>query len=412
MRRSVGSLRGRPVAAAVVAVVLAAAGCSPDTDPGSAAPSGSDRKTAAAPLAWEFTHIADSGGALSDVAALAEDDIWAVAPRSDGGPAAHLLHYDGKRWQREPLPEGLGAGLYPPRFEEIGTDELWLRSSGAADGPNSWMRWDGARWSAVTDPPPGSFPDLRSDAALVGELDALGPDDVWALGPDRTALHWDGSRWTSTRLPYDAVDLAVAGPDDVWAVGSRTTGPGTELGQGERCPQPASMHWDGESWKAVETPQARFPEPLPPEPSAGLSQVFVLDDGEVRAYGSNTFNHGEVDPEPQDEYLRLRRDGSAWTEQEPAPGQCAWRTPVDQDDEGLFLDGNWYLTDDGRCVKIERDRLPPSTGARKGSRQSLWLSEIHRVPGTDEWVGAGHVQVNQSGDPFRAPVVVRLRRDG
>ncbi|MER6260832.1 hypothetical protein ABT270_12245 [Streptomyces sp900105245] len=37
-----------------------------------------------------------------------------------------------------------------------------------------------------------------------------------------------------------------------------------------------------------------------------------------------------------------------------------------QDDTGLFLDGNWYLTDDGRCVKIKRRRLPLSTGLSTG----------------------------------------------
>ncbi len=412
MRRCRSAVWRGAAAAAVTATLLTVAGCAPGTAPGPPAPSGSGGGAASSPLRWEFEHIADSGAPLSDVAALAEDDVWAVAPEGDGGPGAHLLHHDGERWRREPLPEALGAGPHPPRLEEIGTEELWLRPSGATDGPASWARWDGDRWSAVPVPPPVPSRDLGADASLVGDLHALGPDDVWALGPDRTALHFDGVRWTSTRLPYDASDLAVAGPDDVWAVGSRSTGPGTELGYGERYAQPASMHWDGASWRAVETPPARFAEPVPPEPSAGLSRVLVLDDGEVRAYGTNTFNHGEVDPEPQDEYIRLRREGSRWVEQEPAPGQCAWRTPVGQEDRGLFLDGNWYLTDDGRCVKIGRDRLPVSTGAREESRQSLWLREIHRVPGTDEWLGAGHVQVNQSGDPFRAPVVVRLRREG
>ncbi|MFJ9177307.1 hypothetical protein [Streptomyces sp. NPDC102360] len=36
--------------------------------------------------------------------------------------------------------------------------------------------------------------------------------------------------------------------------------------------------------------------------------------------------------------------------------------------------------------------------------------EIHRIPGTDEWIGAGKVEASQFGDPFGAPVVVRLER--
>ncbi|MEU6002654.1 hypothetical protein ABZ837_33185 [Streptomyces sp. NPDC047197] len=403
-------------AVAVLVTVFTAAGCGTDSEPtgsratGSTGKEGADGKEgpakgSAGSLTWEFEHIADFSGELTDVAVLAQDDIWAVGTENNGASNAHLLHYDGTRWKREPLPEALGAGLYPPLLEEVGDKALWLRpqTSEDANARNRWAQWDGTRWSALPSPPPGS----------VGELNASGPDDVWALDGEQSAQHWDGTRWTTTRLPHTASDLAVVGPDDVWAVGSRSTGPGTELGDsGEGYSQPASMHWDGTSWKAVDTPQARFAEPVPPEPSAGLGQVFALDSGEVRAYGSNSFNHGEVENEPADEFIRLRWDGSKWVEQEDVPGGCALRTPMGQDERGLFLDGNWYVTDDGRCVKIKRHRLPLSTGARKGSDQSLWLKEIHRIPGTDQWLGAGHVQVNQSGDPFGAPVVVRLKRGG
>lgn len=398
------------MAGVVLAAVLTASGCGTDSGPAGSRTTGStgesDRpKASANSLTWEFEHIADFSGEFVDVAALAEDDIWAVGTENNGRSNAHLLHYDGTKWKREPLPEALGDSPYPPLLEEVGEEALWLRPQTLRDGSanNRWAAWDGTRWSAAAAPPSGN----------VGDFEAAGPDDIWALDGEQTAQHWDGARWTATRLPYRTSDLAVVGPGDVWAVGSRTTGPGTHLeGSGEGYSQPASMHWDGTSWKAVDTPQARFEEPIPPEPSAGLIQVFALDSGEVRAYGTNTFNHGEVENEPAEEFIRLRRDGSKWVEQKAAPGGCELRTPVDQDDKGLFLDGNWYLTDDGRCVKIKRHRLPLSTGARKGSNQSLWLKEIHRVPGTDEWLGAGHVQVNQSGDPFGAPVVVRLKRGG
>ncbi|MET7596824.1 hypothetical protein ABZS84_17390 [Streptomyces sp. NPDC005481] len=413
MRRSAGCRsggighRGAAVAAAVLAGVLTAAGCATDSGPhgspttrsgGDKPPSG----VAKGALTWEFQHIADFNGKLTDVAALAKDDIWAVGSENDGSSPAFLLHYDGTKWTREPLPEALGAGAYPPALEEVGDETLWLRPLTVEDpaAANSWARWDGTRWSAVPDPPPGN----------VGELEGDDPDDIWALAGERSAQHWDGTRWTTTRLPHDASDLAVVGPADVWAVGSRSTGPGTEPGAGERYSQPASMHWDGRSWTSVDTPQARFEEPLPPEPGAGLGDVFARADGEVRAYGTNSFNHGEIENEPADEFLQLRWDGSKWAEEEPAPGGCAQRIPKAEDDKGLFLDGNWYLTDDGRCVKIGRHRLPLSTGAHKESNQSLWLEEVHRIPGTDEWLGAGLVQVNQSGDPFSAPVVVRLQR--
>ncbi|GGV25074.1 hypothetical protein GCM10010277_05840 [Streptomyces longisporoflavus] len=391
-------------AVAVLATALTAAGCGTATED-SAGKDDRRSSSSANTLTWHFDHIADFDGKVADVAVLARDDVWAVGTENNGNSNAHLLHYDGRQWKREPLPESLGSTTYPPKLEEIGEKELWLRPQGSEDPAEAgrWAKWDGDRWAPVPNPPPGN----------PGDFEAANADDVWTLTDERTAQHWDGTRWTATRLPHEATDLAVAGPDDVWAVGSRSTGPGTEMeGSGEEYAQPASMHWDGTSWKAVDTPQARFEEPLPPEPDAGLGQVFALDGGEVRAYGTNSFNHGEVENEPADQSIRLRWDGSKWAEQKSAPGGCALRTPVGQDGEGLFLDGNWYLTDDDRCVKIKRERLPVSTGARKTSNQSLWLAEIHRVPGTDDWLGAGHVQVNQSGDPFGAPVVVRLKRGG
>ncbi|MBO1334531.1 hypothetical protein [Streptomyces sp. VRA16 Mangrove soil] len=399
-------VRSRAVAVgAVLAAVFAAAGCGADTEPRGDRPTGGAHSSPGsqnAALTWEFAHIADFSGRFTDVAALAEDDVWAVATENDGGTGPFLMHYDGARWTRESLPDAIGPSDAPPALDEIGDDTLWLRPkpTGRSSGAQGWARWDGTRWSAVPSPPAGT----------VGDLEAAGPDDIWALTGERTAAHWNGDRWTTTRLPYEAADLAVVGPDDAWAVGRRSTGPGTEGSGGLPYDQPASMHWDGTSWRAVDTPVSRFDDPVPPEASASLGKVFVLDGGEVRAYGENTFDHGETDDEPEDKYIRLRWTGSAWVAQDPAPGGCERRVPLAQDAKGLFLDGNRYLTDTGRCVTIQRPRLPRSTGARSSSNQSLWLSEIHRVPGTGSWLGAGHVQVNQSGAPFDAPVVVRLER--
>ncbi|MYT74864.1 MULTISPECIES: hypothetical protein [unclassified Streptomyces] len=410
MRSVTGTGSRALAAAAVLAAVFTATGCGTDGEPGkdratgSGSPRSSPTSAAASPL-WKFAHIADFDGEFTDVAALAEDDIWAVGQENNGNVAATLMHYDGSRWTREELPDALGRSDYPPKLDEIGEATLWLRpqGTGEASGTTEWAQWDGTEWSAVPHPPTGN----------VGDLEATGPDDIWALADERSAQHWDGSRWTTTRLPYKTADLAVVDRDDVWAVGRRSTGPGTQAPGGLPYDQPATMHWDGTSWRAVDTPVSRFEDPIPAEAGAGLTTAFVLDGGEVRAYGLNSFNHGEGEgAEPDDEYIRLRREGSEWVEQDPAPGGCELRVPVGQDDGGLLLDGNWYLSDDGTCVKVGRHRLPVSTGAGKSSNQSLWLSAVRRVPGTDIWLGCGHVQVNQSGAPFNAPVVVRLERPG
>ncbi|SDK75619.1 hypothetical protein [Streptomyces indicus] len=386
-------------AGAVVALtgLLALAGCGA----GGGTPDPKAKTPDKAPLTWTFDHIAEGSGRITDLAALAPDDIWAVAAGNAASAPARLLHYDGGRWRSDPLPEALARTQYPPRLEQLGEDTVWLRTEAVETNPtgNAWLTWDGTRWSPVANPPTG----------LVGDIEATGPEDIWAVGADRRSVrHWDGTRWSSHRVPHTVEDLAVAGPDDVWTAGYRTTGPGTEAVHGEPYDQPATAHWDGAAFTSVETPQYRFPDPVPPEPGAGLQMLFVRGDGEVRAFGTHSYNHGEVENEPGDESVRLRWDGTRWRDLPPEQGGCADRPPVLDEGKGLVLDGNWYVTDAGTCVKIKRERLPGSTGARAGSKQSLWLESVLRVPGTDTVIGAGHVQVNQSGAPFSAPVVVRL----
>ncbi|MFI6939396.1 hypothetical protein ACIBI4_09005 [Streptomyces sp. NPDC050418] len=391
MRRSVIAIAG-------IALLLAGCGSAdPDGKQPSDRGSSPSKSAPASPLTWEFEHIADFSGKLTDVAALSTDDIWAVTARQDGGEP-ELLHYDGSDWKQQPLPDALGDSTYPPRLEEVGEDELWLSPDRYGPAGTSWARWDGTQWSAVPQPPPGQAYDIEAVAA----------DDIWTLDSERDEVHhWDGARWTTTALKHQITDLAVVGPDDVWVAGHRESGPGTGR---DYYTQPASQHFDGTAWRDVETPVYRFPDPVPPEAGATIGQLFVTEEAELFAYGSHSYNHGEVENEPADETVQLRWDGSRWQKEPYAPDACARRVPVAAEAAGLFLNGNWYLTDDGACVKIKRHRLPEDTGARKTSQQSLWLEEIHKVPGTDEWLGAGHVQVNQSGDPFGAPVVVRLKR--
>ncbi|MGP3950808.1 hypothetical protein [Streptomyces sp. 7N604] len=91
------------------------------------------------------------------------------------------------------------------------------------------------------------------------------------------------------------------------------------------------------SWKLVRTPECHFPDPVPPEPGAYLSDVVALPGDVVRAYGEHTFNHGEVDNEPADEYIRLDWNGTRWTKQPDAKGDCAGRVPAVRDGERVLL---------------------------------------------------------------------------
>ncbi len=360
-------------------------------------------------MSWSCDRILDGSASLSDLAVVAEDDIWAYGSRRDESAGAttneqFLLRRDGDGWREQPLPDVLGTAVSDVRLDAVGSGsgEVWLTATDFTLGETRIARWDGTRWSAL-----GRMPSGRVTA-----LKAFAPDDVWALTQyDNRLQHWDGTSWTTVRPPADGLTaLDGSGPDDLWAVGYRRTGGDAARG-GPELTQPVAVHGDGRTWTRTETPEYHFPDPVPPEPDAVLDHVVVLAEDDVRAFGTHTFNHGEAADEPADEAIHLRWDGTRWTERPEAPGDCAGRTAVLGDGaDGVFLSGNWYLTADGACGKVTRSRLPAGDGVRESSRQSLWPAELARLPGTDEVIGVGHVQVNQSGNPMSKAVVVSLDR--
>ncbi|MEU9468503.1 hypothetical protein AB0D78_17930 [Streptomyces avermitilis] len=407
-------MRRTVVGSAVLTLVLAAAGCGAQGGDGkggatsaSGSPTASSQTAAAAGPAWAYDHVEDGSAEMLDLAAAAEDDIWAAgfelnsdSSDSSAGHGRFLRHFDGTRWRRSPMPAVLGDSVYNARLDSVGSGEIWLTASSPDGTRLKTAHWDGESWTSLAENPTGR----------IGDLKAFGPDDVWVLDGQAEARHWDGSRWTTRALPAEAASLDGTASDDLWAVGSRDSGEGVG-GESEQYTQPAAMHWDGGSWTLVNTPVYRFDDPVPPEPSAALGKVVVVAEDDIRAYGGNGFNHGEVENEPADQPIRLRWDGTRWTDQPEAAGECGDRDPVTVDGtRGLFLDGNRYLAADGTCVKIKRPRLTAEDGARRSSAQSLWLTSVIPVPGTDTVLGAGHVQVNQSGDPKEKAVVVSLRR--
>ncbi len=115
-------------------------------------------------------------------------------------------------------------------------------------------RWDGIAWTAEEGPSPGS---QRNELRAV---DAVGPNDVWAVG--RTAsgfgdrplvLHYDGTDWLDMPLPDEVTGVldgvAAVAADDVWAVGYAGD-PALSLEHS------LALHWDGQLWAVVEAGRA------------------------------------------------------------------------------------------------------------------------------------------------------------
>jgi len=100
---------------------------------------------------------------LSDVVALAPDDVWALGG-SDAGPV--VMRWDGSQWTNMPPPPNSGDAI-----AAVAVDDVWV------SGWNGYFHWDGASWTEVTAAVPGAAYVIRS-----GGMEIVGNCDIWSVG--------------------------------------------------------------------------------------------------------------------------------------------------------------------------------------------------------------------------------------
>jgi len=178
------------------------------------------------------------------------------------------------------------------------------------------VHWDGAAWTQVPSPDPGTEASLRAVAPV-------SPSDIWAVGEynDGTALrtlivHWNGAAWKQVPSPNvsgTTVDNLVAvratSATDVWAVGSYTNS--------NNVSQTLIVHWDGSAWKQVKAPNPGGP--ARDQELTSVASVSAKDAWAVGFYYNGSF----------DQSIILHWNGTAWKQQKsPDPGS-----------QGTFLQG-------------------------------------------------------------------------
>lgn len=341
------------VAAAAVAAVAASAALA---DP--------------AALSWTNTDPAALGDqSLSDVEAIAADDVWAVGvtkPNGAGEPVA--IHWNGEQWRDTDPPGGRSLNDI-----EAVDGEVW--AVGDADATTTLAaRWDGAAWETVPSPEP-SVPDDQ-EPYLTG-VDGAAADDVWAVGSssgmsfpgESTAFmqHWDGREWTLQDVPlpsgveYSSLDtVRVFAADDAWAVGQTIDDAGVIA--------PLLLHWDGQAWSPRELSI----------PEASVNDIAVTADGRIWLAGAVFPDSDPFGGTP----LLVVGDGTDWTELE-VPSTERWLSAIapSGDDEVMAVgdDGEGFLvvTSDGATV-TRQDAPTVEPGTDYAS-----LTAVDRLPDTD-----------------------------
>jgi hypothetical protein len=308
--------------------------------------------------AWRPVQAASGSAAYNEwhaVTVLSSTEAWAAGIYGGEQFALTLIErWDGTQWREVGSPSISDFSNHLYGVAAVSATDVWIVGA-SHQGTGLWktlaMHWDGAAWSIVPTPDPGSIDSLNAVVGISG-------DNVWAVGEVSTSarsagsqamvLHWDGKAWsvmdTGVREQNGTLSSVVAlAADDIWAAGSYADKSGTVL-------QPLFMHFDGKAWKEVGaedqiggtiwgmsaqapndiwavgnfgaltaafhwdgTEWARVPTPNPGDGKGNntLNAVTVVSSGEAWAVGS--YSDGGTDRS-----LALRWDGTQWT-QVPAP---------------------------------------------------------------------------------------------
>src|SRR5438034_6866374 len=186
---------------------------------------------------------------LNGVAVVAANDVWTVGQAANGSTYSTLVeHWNGVAWSIVPSPNVAGNSNVLEAISVVSANDIWAVGYSTDSNFNNHsltIHWNGAAWSIVPSP-------TVNDDILFG-VDAVASNDVWAVGRSQEeartlTLHWNGSAWSVVPSPNDSSEdnilfgVAAVASNDVWAVGEAC------------CEKTLAIHWDGASWSVFPTP--------------------------------------------------------------------------------------------------------------------------------------------------------------
>lgn len=209
---------------------------------------------------------------LSDVTADRPNDAWAIGSARAANQATFepvVEHWNGSSWSMVALPASalkvMGTASPRATIGASSPSNVWAFGIGG-----SWLHWNGKQWTAGTLAPPAK----GALGPYLGSPLVFGPSDAWVFGEYLTSkgtlvpygVHYNGQAWKSFTVPGDfgfAAESAVS-PSDIYAV----------LNAVEARSGGALTHWDGSRWSTVRLPSALTS-------SGELDSLYARSDGDI-----------------------------------------------------------------------------------------------------------------------------------
>src|SRR5438093_7115284 len=275
--------------------------------------------------AWSVVDTPNPGpdaNDLSDLTAIATNDVWAVGGfNTTGFIQSEAVHWNGSAWSGGSTGVGTPGGGKNLLNDVTGfaANDVW--AVGYFDGDNGFgvivrrtliEHWTGASWSQVTSP---NFGTGSNDLFGIGGTSA---SDIWAVGYSRATttaatqgliLHYNGSAWstgtTSSPIPGELAAVAADSASHAFAVGAGPSPNGLPYAQ--------IVQFTGADWTGVTLSQ-------PSVYGEYLNGIAEVSSGEYWAVGA--FINSTTDINAPFSPWNAMWNGSSWTGNTnmPAPG--------------------------------------------------------------------------------------------
>jgi hypothetical protein len=189
--------------------------------------------------------------------ATGASDAWSVwgacrRPPCGGSRGFIVEHWAGSAWQRVPS-ASLPGLTSPDAVTASSSTDAWLFNGSLSSG--SALHWNGTGWTSQ------SLPSwvLRFNESGDVSISApdFGPSDLWVFSLGQEGLgkqkpyagRFNGHRWSKAHLPAVPVQVSAVSKDDIWALGTPDNPGPTEV----------LMHWDGHAWSTLAAPAPTVP---------------------------------------------------------------------------------------------------------------------------------------------------------
>jgi hypothetical protein len=158
------------------------------------------------------TPKADWNSNLEGVTAPARDDAWAIGWLGRKNPTAYIVRWNGYHWRPVALP---AKHFNPMYIDSSAPDDVWVfgYDSGIGEQHEVVYYWSASGWHSVPSPSPQQQGEWGTGGLVVNAA------DVWF--PISPAVHWNGQRWQTVKLPrgFEVAQFADAG-GTIWAIGT------------------------------------------------------------------------------------------------------------------------------------------------------------------------------------------------